>query len=74
MAAVPPVCDFGWQAVGFELEGTDGKIYTLDRVRGPNGTLVMFICNHCPYVKAVIAPSASTPTIPRPTPRIPSTT
>ena len=54
MAAVPPVCDFGWQAVGFELEGTDGEIYTLDRVRGPNGTLVMFICNHCPYVKAVI--------------------
>ncbi len=54
MAAVPPVCDFGRQAVGFELEGTDGKIYTLDRVRGPNGTLVMFICNHCPYVKAVI--------------------
>jgi peroxiredoxin len=45
---------FGWQATGFDLEGTDGKRHTLDSVRGPNGTLVMFICNHCPYVKAVI--------------------
>ena len=54
MAAVPPICDFGWQAVDFALEGVDGKTYRLDDVRGPNGTLVMFICNHCPYVKAVI--------------------
>ena len=53
MAAVPPVCDFGWQAVDFELEGIDGQTYTLDKARGPNGLLVMFICNHCPYVKAV---------------------
>ena len=55
MAAITPICDFGWQAVDFELEGTDGKTYTLEDVRGPNGTLVMFICNHCPYVKSVIA-------------------
>ena len=53
MAAVTPICDFGWQAVDFELEGIDGKTYTLADVRGDKGTLVMFICNHCPYVKAV---------------------
>jgi peroxiredoxin len=49
-----PICDFGWKAVDFDLPGTDGKRYTLESVRGPNGLLVMFICNHCPYVKAVI--------------------
>ena len=54
MAAQTPVCDFGWKAVDFELEGIDGRSYTLEQVRGPKGTLVMFICNHCPYVKAVI--------------------
>lgn len=50
MAATPPVCDFGWKAPAFSLPATDGKIYTLQDVAGPNGTLVMFICNHCPYV------------------------
>ncbi len=54
MAAVPPICDFGWRAVDFALEGVDGESYTLERVRGPKGTLVMFLCNHCPYVKSVI--------------------
>ena len=49
-----PVCDFGWKAVGFSLPGVDGKTYSLKEVAGPNGLLVMFICNHCPYVKAVI--------------------
>ncbi|MDP2783934.1 MAG: thioredoxin family protein [Sulfurimicrobium sp.] len=48
-----PVCDFGWKAVDFDLPGVDGKRYTLAEARGPNGLLVMFICNHCPYVKAV---------------------
>jgi peroxiredoxin len=48
-----PVCDFGWKAPAFSLEGTDGETYTLDAIRGPKGTLVMFICNHCPYVKAI---------------------
>ncbi|MGE0116977.1 MAG: thioredoxin family protein [Dongiaceae bacterium] len=47
--------DFGWRADDFELEGTDGKTHRLADLRGPNGTLVAFICNHCPYVKAVIA-------------------
>jgi len=54
MAAQTPVCDFGWKAVDFELKGVDGKTWGLKDVRGPKGTLVMFICNHCPYVKAVI--------------------
>lgn len=48
-----PVCDFGLSAPEFRLPGTDGKTYTLAEVRGPRGLLVMFICNHCPYVKAV---------------------
>jgi len=54
MAAVPPLCDFGWKAVDFALEATDGKTYRLADVRGEKGTLVMFICNHCPYVRSVI--------------------
>jgi peroxiredoxin len=54
MAEGTPVCDFGWKAPAFTLPGVDGKTYSLDALRGPNGTLVMFICNHCPYVKAVI--------------------
>lgn len=48
-----PVCDFGWKAVDFDLRGVDGKRYNLASVQGENGLLVMFICNHCPYVKAV---------------------
>lgn len=48
-----PVCDFGWKAVDFDLPGVDGKRYTLASVKGEKGLLVMFICNHCPYVKAI---------------------
>jgi len=48
-----PVCNFGWRAVDFALPGVDGKDHSLEDVRGPNGLLVMFICNHCPYVQAV---------------------
>ncbi len=48
-----PVCEFGKPAVDFELPGVDGRIWTLDDCRGEKGTLVMFICNHCPYVKAI---------------------
>lgn len=56
MAALnPPVCDFGQSAPDFDLPGTDGRRYTLASCRGPNGLLVMFICNHCPYVQAIIA-------------------
>jgi peroxiredoxin len=48
-----PVCNFGWEAVDFNLPGVDGKNYNLASVKGENGLLIMFICNHCPYVKAV---------------------
>ncbi len=49
-----PICDFGWKAADFALPGVDGKTHALRDAAGPNGLLVMFICNHCPYVKAVI--------------------
>jgi peroxiredoxin len=49
-----PVCDFGAPAPDFALPGTDGRVWTLADCRGEKGTLVMFICNHCPYVKAVL--------------------
>lgn len=48
-----PVCDFGQKAHDFNLPGIDGRNWTLEQCRGSNGTLIMFICNHCPYVKAV---------------------
>jgi peroxiredoxin len=48
------ICKFGWKAKDFSLKGTDGKFYSLDDVHGPKGTLVVFICNHCPYVQAII--------------------
>jgi peroxiredoxin len=54
MAEVTPVCDFGWKAPSFSLPATDGRIYSLDELRGARGTLVMFICNHCPYVQAIL--------------------
>ena len=44
----------GWKARDFRLHGIDGKTYSLAEVRGPKGTLVVFICNHGPYVKASI--------------------
>ena len=48
-----PICDFGQKAYDFKLKSTDNKIISLDDIKGENGTLIMFICNHCPYVKAV---------------------
>ena len=54
MAATPPVCDFDWPAPDFTLPATDGQSYSLQDLAGENGTLIMFICNHCPYVLAVI--------------------
>ncbi|MCP3868981.1 MAG: thioredoxin family protein [Gammaproteobacteria bacterium] len=48
-----PVCDFGKAALDFSLPGVDGRTWTLQECRGGNGLLVMFICNHCPYVKAI---------------------
>ena len=55
MASInPPVCDFGWQAPHFALPNVDGKIVSLHASKGKNGLLVVFICNHCPYVKAIL--------------------
>ncbi len=48
-----PICDFGQKAHNFELKSTENKILSLNDITGENGTLIMFICNHCPYVKAV---------------------
>ena len=48
-----PVCEFGTAAIDFSLPGVDGRNWTLGECRGEKGLLVMFICNHCPYVKAV---------------------
>jgi peroxiredoxin len=50
----PPVCDFGWQAPDFNLPNIDGSMVSRDQIMGENGLLVMFICNHCPYVKAIL--------------------
>jgi thiol-disulfide isomerase/thioredoxin len=52
--ARPPICDFGWQAVEFDLPGVDGRNWTLADAAGERGTVVMFICNHCPFVKHVL--------------------
>lgn len=54
MAEIPPVCDFGWPAVDAVLPGVDGQDRSIFSQAGPNGLVVAFICNHCPYVKAVI--------------------
>ena len=48
-----PVCEFGKPALDFSLPGVDGKQWTLQDCKGETGLLIMFICNHCPYVKAV---------------------
>ena len=53
MLTQTPICDFGKKAIPFKLKSTEGKIISLDELKGENGTLVMFICNHCPYVKAI---------------------
>ena len=49
-----PICDFGLNAIDFKLKSINGELLTLNDVKGDNGTLIMFICNHCPYVKAII--------------------
>lgn len=55
MASIsPPVCNFGWKAPAFNLPNVDGRMVNLKESMGANGLLVMFICNHCPYVKAIL--------------------
>ncbi|MEM1233515.1 MAG: thioredoxin family protein [Pseudomonadota bacterium] len=53
-AATPPICDFGWKAPAFTLPATDGRMLSLSDVAGKHGTLLMFICNHCPFVLAIL--------------------
>ena len=48
-----PVCEFDLPAIDFDLLGVDGQRWNLDKAKGPKGLLVMFICNHCPYVKSI---------------------
>ena len=55
LSATTPMGQPGWPAAPFDLLGTDGERHTHESVRGANGTVIMFICNHCPYVKAVVA-------------------
>ena len=56
MAAIPPICDFGWKAIEATLPGIDGKDHSILDHAGPNGLVVVaFICNHCPYVVSVIS-------------------
>lgn len=55
MAALnPPLCNFGWKAPDFDLPGTDGRRHSLEALHGPKGLVVVFICNHCPFVQAVV--------------------
>ncbi len=53
MASIKPT-DLGWKVQDFALKGVDGNTYDLADMRGPKGTLVVFICNHCPYVGAIV--------------------
>ncbi len=54
MAAIPPVCDFNRPAPNFTLKATNGRSYNYSDIAGQKGTLIMFICNHCPFVLKVI--------------------
>ena len=49
-----PICEYGQNAYDFSLSCTNNKIWTLDRLKGERGLLIFFICNHCPFVKAII--------------------
>ena len=54
MVLETPICDFGRKSIDFKLKATDGNYYTYNSIKGQRATLVMFICNHCPYVRSII--------------------
>jgi peroxiredoxin len=54
LANTTVICDFGWKPTGFRLPATDGKVYDLETLAGHAGLVVMFICNHCPYVLSAL--------------------
>ena len=56
-----PVCDFGKKAEDFKLKSINNKVFTLADVKGEKATLIMFICNHCPYVKACLLYTSPSP-------------
>ena len=49
-----PICDFNLSAIDFKLKSVENTVLSLSDIKGEKGTLIMFICNHCPYVKAII--------------------
>ena len=55
MSLSTPICNFGEKSYDFSLQSTENKIVNLNDVKGENGYLIMFICNHCPYVQAIIS-------------------
>ena len=54
MSVSTPICNFGEKSHEFNLQSTEGKLVNLNDIKGENGYLIMFICNHCPYVQAII--------------------
>src|SRR5690606_25273427 len=54
MAVSTPIADIGWKAAAFRLKGVDGQYHTLKQLAGPRGTVAVFMCNHCPYVKGIM--------------------
>ena len=46
-----PICEFGKKAKDFKLPSTENKLYSLDQIKGESGTIIMFICNHCPTLR-----------------------
>tara|TARA_B100001123_G_scaffold357381_1_gene411577 strand:- start:171 stop:722 length:552 start_codon:yes stop_codon:yes gene_type:complete len=55
MSVSTPICNFGEKSYDFSLLSTEGNLVNLNDIKGENGYLIMFICNHCPYVKAIIS-------------------
>jgi thiol-disulfide isomerase/thioredoxin len=54
MAVSTPIADIGWKAATFRLKGVDSYYHSLKQLAGPRGTVVVFMCNHCPYVKGIM--------------------